>query len=110
MEFHDSVNGKETASPPAGAPARGTSLDRLELQHQWVRLEEEQEVEDTLNLYAKAARQWMQPAEPQEPASAETEEELLAKSQQLKLQQKCQDIAALIMVDELEDELDAEEK
>ena len=32
-----------------------------------------------------------------------------ARSQQLKLQQKCQDIAALMMVEELEEELDGED-
>ena len=37
------------------------------------------------------------------------EEELEAMSQELKLKQMCQDIAALIMVDELEDNLDGEE-
>ena len=38
-----------------------------------------------------------------------SEEELEVRSQELKLQQKCQDIAARMMVDELEDELDSEE-
>ena len=37
------------------------------------------------------------------------EEELEAMSQELKLKQMCQDIAALIMVDELEDGSDEEE-
>ena len=38
-----------------------------------------------------------------------TEEEREAMSQELKLKQMCQDIAALIMVDELEDGSDEEE-
>lgn len=37
------------------------------------------------------------------------EEKLEAMSQELKLKQMCQDIAALMMVDELEDGLDEEE-
>ena len=36
------------------------------------------------------------------------EEALEARSQQLRLQQKCQDIAALMLVDELEDILEDE--
>ena len=42
---------------------------------------------------------------PEEPEIADFEE-LEARSQELKLQQKCQDIAALILVDELEDSSD----
>ena len=109
MEIRDSVNGREPAGPSAGTPARGTALDRLELKHEWVQQEDEQQVEETLNLYAQAARQRMQTAAPPAvPEPEETEEEREARSQQLKLQQKCQDIAALIMVDELEEELEDE--
>ena len=105
MEILDSVNGKEPAGAPAEAPARGTALDRLELKREWVQQADEQQVEETLNLYARAARQRMQAAVPEAvPDSAETEEEREAKSQQLKLRQKCQDIAALMMVEELEEE------
>lgn len=105
MEILDSVNGKEPAGAPAEAPARGTALDRLELKREWVQQADEQQVEETLNLYARAARQRMQAVAPEAvPDSAETEEEREAKSQQLKLRQKCQDIAALMMVEELEEE------
>lgn len=110
MELHDSLSGKEASSSvsPAGG-AKKASLDRLELKREWVQQAEEQQVEETLNLYVKAARQRIQdlaPAEPPEPAASE--EELEAKSQELKLRQKCQDIAALMMVEELEDELEGE--
>lgn len=104
MEIHDAVNGKESglsgAEPSAAVPKR-ISIDRMEFQRQWVQQEEEQQVEEALNLYAKAARQRMQSVVPE---STESEEEREAKSQQLKLQQKCQDIAALMLVDELEEE------
>ena len=98
MEILDSVNGKEPAGAPAEAPARGTALDRLELKREWVQQADEQQVEETLNLYARAARQRMQSAAPAE--APLNEEELEARSQELKLRQKCQDIAALILADE----------
>ncbi len=106
MELHDSVNGKEAGSPAGSAEApKKASLDRLELKRQWVQQAEEQQAEETLNLYVKAARQRMQSiAQPEPPEPAASEEELEARSQELKLRQKCQDIAALIMVEELEDE------
>ena len=50
-------------------------------------------------------RQWLPPA-PEAP-SEEDSEELEARSQELKLRQKCMDIAALMMVEELEDDEDA---
>ena len=51
--------------------------------------------------------QWMQSGEPSEGVEMpESEEELEARSQELKLRQKCQDIAALMMVEELEDNED----
>lgn len=113
MDIQESVNGTE--STPSAAedqpnPVRAlgrASLDRLDLDHQWVQQAEEEQVEATLNRYAQAARAHLQGDAPQVPDSEETEEEREARSQQLKLQQKCQDIAALIMVDELEaEELD----
>ena len=106
MEMHDSLSGKEGMEQQPPAPQAGrVSLDRLELQRQWVQQAEEQQAEETLNLYVKAARQRMQSiAQPEPPEPAASEEELEARSQELKLRQKCQDIAALIMVEELEDE------
>lgn len=111
MEILDSVNGKEpgpSAEQPV-APVR-VPIDRVELKRQWVRQAEEEQVEEALNLYAKAAMQWMQSGEPEDPEEPpESEEEREAKSQQLKLQQKCQDIAALMLAEELEELLDVEE-
>lgn len=110
MDIQESVNGKGSASTavesqPDAARALGrSSLDRLELQHQWVHQVEEEQAEATLNRYVQAAREHLQGGVPRLPDSEETEEEREARSQRLKLQQKCQDIAALIMVDELEDE------
>lgn len=110
MDIQESVNGTE--STPSAAedqpnPARAlgrSSLDRLDLDHQWVQQAEEEQVEATLSRYVQAARAHLQGGTPQVSDSEETEEEREARSQRLKLQQKCQDIAALIMVDELEDE------
>ena len=101
MDIQESVNAKEPS--PDKAPGRSI-LDRLELDHPWVHQAEEEQVEATLNRYAQAARDHFQSSAPKLPDSEETEEEREARSQQLKLQQKCQDIAALIMVDELEEE------
>ena len=101
MDIQESVNGKGPS--PDKAPGRSI-LDRLELEHPWTHQAEEEQVEATLNRYAQAARDHFQGGAPKLPDSEETEEEREARSQQLKLQQKCQDIAALIMVDELEDE------
>ena len=110
MDIQESVNEKESTSVgegqpnPAGALSR-TPLDRLELQHQWVQQAEEEQVEATLNRYAQAARAHLLGGAPTSPhIDEETPEELEARSQRLKLQQKCQDIAALIMVDEMEEE------
>ena len=110
MDIQESANGKGPTSTAAeGQPdpvsALGrTPLDRLELEHQWVQQAEEEQVEATLNRYAQAAREHLQGGLPKVPEREETEEEREARSQRLKLQQKCQDIAALILVDELEDE------
>lgn len=106
MDIQESVNGKEsTSSAGASQPDLARALDRLELQHPWEHQAEEEQVEAALNRYAQAAREHFQGGSaPQLPDSEESEEEREARSQRLKLQQKCQDIAALIMVDELEDE------
>lgn len=110
MDMQESVNGKESASAAAEGqpdPARvlgRSSLDRLELKHPWVQQAEEEQVEAALNRYAQAAREHLQGGAPKVPDSEDTAEEREARSQRLKLQQKCQDIAALMMVDELEDE------
>ena len=113
MDIQESVNGKEPTtsaaegqSNPAGALNRAP-LDRLERGQQWVLQAEEEQVEATLNRYAQVARAHLQGGAPKVPDSEETnetDEEREARSQRLKLQQKCQDIAALIMVDELEEE------
>ena len=100
-------SGEQERSAGGAAPGR-VSIDRLELKHQWEQQEEEQQAEQALNLYAQAARQRMQGAAPPEEEPAGSEEEREAQSWQLKLQQKCKDIAALIMVDELEEEQDEE--
>ena len=107
MDMQESVSGKASAPSAAeGQPdpvkALGRSpLDRLELQQPWVHQAEEEQVEAALNRYAQAAREHLQAGAPKVPEREESEEEREARSQQLKLQQKCQDIAALIMVDEL---------
>ena len=49
-------------------------------------------------------RQRLQIDDLEPPPRIDSEEELEAMSQELKLRQLCQDIAAQIMVDELEDE------
>lgn len=109
MDIQESANGKEPTASAAEShadPARASSrppIDRLELQHPWEHQAEEEQVEQALNRYAQAARKRLHDGAPQLPDSEESEEELEARSQQLKLQQKCQDIAALMMVDELED-------
>lgn len=110
MDIQESVKEKESITSAAEGqpdPARilgRPPIDRLELQHPWVHLPEEEQVEAALNRYAQAARERLQGGAQAVPDREESEEEREARSQQLKLQQKCQDIAALIMVDELEDE------
>lgn len=98
--------GEQPVSGGSAASGR-TPVDRVELKRQWVHQEEEQQVEEALAMYAKAARQRLQSGAPVTPERL-SEEELEVRSQELKLQQKCQDIAAQILVDELE-ELDDEE-
>ncbi len=97
-------------APSGGSPAPGRlPIDRFEMKRQWTERAEEEQVEAAAILYEKAARQRMQASVPDVPQQLD-EEELEAMSQELKLKQMCQDIAALIMVDELEDELDEEER
>ncbi|MCI9156199.1 MAG: hypothetical protein HFF44_04555 [Lawsonibacter sp.] len=110
METRDTLS-RETAGPApeqsAGTPGR-VSIDRFEMKQQFSERTEEEKVEAAAVLYEKAVRQWLPAADPEQPEQMDSEE-LEAISQRLKLQQKCQDIAALMMVEELEDELDEEE-
>ncbi len=99
MEILDTAEGR-------AAPSQEThsSVDRFETVRIFEEREEELKVEAAMALYEKAARARMMPIPSDLPDNAGSEEEREAASQRLKLQQKCQDIAALIMVDELEDE------
>lgn len=110
MELRDTAKGKETAAPPSpekpGAGAGRAHVDRFEMKPHWTQRTEEEQVEAAEALYERAARQRMQPASPPPPIDSE---ELEALSQELRLQQKCQDIAAQVLVDELEEDLDGEE-
>lgn len=103
----DTFSPSAEQAPSGGAPGR-VSIDRFEMNRQFPERGEEQRAEEALNLYAKAARERMQAGVPDAPQPLD-EEALEAMSQELKLRQMCQDIAALIMVDELEDDLDEEE-
>ena len=99
----------EQALPAAGPPSRRARVDHLELNNQWIPQAEEQQVEQALALYAQAARQRMQDMAPEQDSGENLDEEALeARSQQLRLQQKGQDIAALMLVGELEDILEDE--
>lgn len=98
-----SPSGEQTA-PAAGPSPRRACVDHLELNRQWVTQAEEEQVEEALALYAQAARQRMQDMAPEpEEGDCLDEEELEARSQALKLKQMCQDIAALMLVDNLEE-------
>ncbi len=99
MEILDTAEGR-------AAPGQEThsSVDRFETVRTFEEREEELKVEAAMALYEKAARARMMSIPSDLPDNAGSEEEREAASQRLKLQQKCQDIAALIMVDELEDE------
>ena len=119
MDIQESANGKETVSSAAEGhpdPTRASTrppIDRLELQHPWEYQAEEEQAEQALNRYAQAARQRLYDSAPKLPDSEEieeSEEEREARSQQLKLQQKWQDIAAQVLVDELENDPDGENK
>lgn len=100
-------SGGQAPSGGGAAPGRAP-VDRFEMKQQFLERTEEEQVEAAANLYEKAARQWIQGDAPAVPQELD-EEELEARSQELKLKQMCQDIAALILVDELENELDEEE-
>ncbi|WP_251316027.1 hypothetical protein [Flintibacter muris] len=109
METHDSI-GREAESPMAdqsgsAGGGRRISIDRFEMNRHWEERTEEEKVEAAAALYEKAARQWMQPEQPEQEEEIDSEE-LEAMSQQLKLQQKCQDIAALMMAVRLESDFD----
>lgn len=93
----------EPAIHSAGPSGGRTSIDRFEMDRQWSERSEEEQVEAAAELYEKAIRQWMPPSAPDAPTQPVSEEELEAMSQELRLRQKCQDIAAMMMVDELED-------
>ena len=116
METRDTGRGREDsfsssagqALPAGGGTSGRASADRLELKRQWVQQADERQAETAAALYERAARARMQAAEPPEQAGLD-EEALEALSQELKLRQKCQDIAAQILVDELEEELVGEE-
>lgn len=88
-------------------PKKGdhSAIDRFEMTRVFEEREEEEKVETAMALYEKAARARMPSGVPNSLDSG-TEEEREARSQQLKLQQKCQDIAALLMVEELEEDID----
>ena len=105
MEILDTVEGK---APAALAPAPDreghSSVDRFEAVRRFEEREEEEKVEEAMALYEKAARARMPRDASALTDSGGTEEEREARSRWLKLQQKCQDIAALMMVDELEEE------
>ena len=105
MEMLDTVEGKEAAA--ARPEGRGLT-DRFEVALRFEEREEEEKVEAAMALYVKAARARMPSPAPELLDSAKSEEELEAISQKLKLQQKCQDIAAQILAEELE-ELDGDE-
>lgn len=112
METRDTVN-RETAGPAPEQGAEGAtpvrvSIDRFEMKQQFLERTEEEQVEAAAVLYEKAVRQWM-PEPPEQPEEIDSEE-LEARSQELKLRQKCQEIAAQIMVDELEESLEDSEE
>lgn len=102
-------SGEQAPSGGSAAPGRAP-IDWFEMRQQWTERTEEEQAEAAAILYEKAARQRLQGSAPEEPPQQMDEEELEAMSQELKLKQMCQDIAALIMVDELEDGLDEEEE
>jgi len=106
METRDGFGERELSSGGSGGRV---SIDRFEMKRQFLERSEEEQVEAAAVLYeaVRAAMQWMQSGEPPEGVEIpESEEELEARSQELKLRQKCQDIAALMMVEELEDNED----
>ena len=98
-------SGGQAPSGGGAAPGR-TPIDRFEMKQQFIERREEEQAEAAAILYEKAARERFQSGVPE--TQELDEEELAAMSQELKLKQMCQDIAALIMVDELEEDSDEE--
>lgn len=109
MEIFDTAGGKAPGAAGAAKQEGQASIDRFEATLRFEEREEEEKVEAAMALYEKAARARMPEGAPADPAGAMDSEELEAMSQRLKLQQKCQDIAALMMVDELEENLEDED-
>ena len=103
------MEGKTPETAPAPPKGDHVSTDRFEVTRVFEDREEEEKVEAAMALYEKAARARMPEGAPADPAEAMDSEELEAMSQRLKLQQKCQDIAALMMVDVLEENLEDED-
>ena len=108
MEILDTEEGKAAGIAAASQEKHG-SIDQFVKTRVFEEREEEEKVEAAMALYVRAARARMPSAAPVPPESGKSEEELEAISQELKLRQKCQDIAAQILVDELEEEFDSEE-
>ena len=99
METRDVLAGGEAGPVPGAEQSTAgikASTDRFEMKVKMERAEEE--IVEAAVLYEKAVRQRM-PAAPPEPWEQVGFEELEAISQELKLRQLCQDIAAQIMVD-----------
>lgn len=95
-------SGGQAPSGGGAAPGRAP-IDRFEMKQQFIERSEEAQVEAAADLYEKAARQWMQGDAAPDESQPLDEEELAAMSQELKLKQMCQDIAALMLVDNLEE-------
>lgn len=93
-------SGEQAAAGGTAVPRR-TSSDHFELNRQWAERTEEERVEEAAVLYEKAVRQRFPSQEAPEQADPE---ELEARSQALKLRQLCKDIAAQVMVEELEED------
>ena len=97
-------------APSGGGPAPGRPpVDRFEIKRQWTERAEEEQAEQAAFLYEKAVMRRIQADPAGLPVLSGTEEELEARSQELKLRQMCQGIAALVMVDEMEDSSDEDE-
>lgn len=107
MEMLDTGGTREPSAAGTEQEVR-VSIDRFEVTRRFEEREEEEKVEAAMALYEKAARARMPSELPDLPPQPADEEELEAISRQLKLQQKCQDIAALILADELEEEFEDE--
>jgi len=83
METRDGFGERELSSGGSGGRV---SIDRFEMKRQFLERSEEEKVEAAAALYERAAMQWMQSGEPPEGVETpESEEELEARSQELKL-------------------------